>query len=313
MAAQNNNTQAIQTNISVTKKEAEYYKKLTALDPTALPLPQGDGAIRISPFDDYIIFTLYDDTGEDGEMESTPIDLSNVGTLTLVFIGETDEIRIPNWTRVQEVDLAQGQVLFKIDKESSKKILALDNKNFYISTRMEDPSGESDESVLYTGTFLGIADAAQQSLTSKLNDQGLVYSKELAKLNEQIVKLNSQISEMLSLDEEQIAIIQALEASNLTLTNEVATLSEQLGSAQSELALKEAEEAQRVADLQKKKRQQVNALKKKIMVEQSKAKQKSYYKQAATNLQNFNTSSNQVTTGNTQNARSFFDLIRRRR
>ena len=286
---------AVQTNISVTKKEREYYKKFTTLNPTAEPLPQGDGVIRISPFDDYIIFTLFDETGENGELADKPIDLSNVGTLTLVFVGENDEIRIPNFTRVQEVDPSQGQVLFKIDKESSKKILSLDNNNFYISTRMEDESGVSDESVLYTGTFLGLNDAAKQTMTSKLNEQALLYSQELAKLQSEIERLNAQLAEMISLDEEQIATIQALEASNLSLTNEVATLTDKLGSAESELALKEAEEAQALADANKRKREQVAALRKRAQIQASKKVEKRYFKQAANNLQEFNTKRNPVT------------------
>ena len=286
---------AVQTNISVTKKEREYYKKFTTLNPTAEPLPQGDGVIRISPFDDYIIFTLFDETGENGELTDKPIDLSNVGTLTLVFVGENDEIRIPNFTRVQEVDPSQGQVLFRIDKESSKKILSLDNNNFYISTRMEDESGVSDESVLYTGTFLGLTDAAKQTMTSKLNEQALLYSQELAKLQSEIERLNAQLAEMISLDEEQIATIQALEASNLSLTNEVATLTDKLGSAESELALKEAEEAQALADANKKKREQVTAIRKKAQIQTSKKKEKRYFKQAADNLQEFNTKRTPVT------------------
>lgn len=286
---------AVQTNISVTKKEREYYKKFTSLNPTAEPLPQGDGTIRISPFDDYIIFTLFDETGENGELEDKPIDLSNVGTLTLVFIGENDEIRIPNWTQVQNVDLSQGQVLFRIDKENSKKILALDNQNFYISTRMEDESGISDESVLYTGTFLTVQDSARETLTSKINTQALLYAEELSKLNAEIERLNAELSEMITLDEEQIATIQALEASNLALTNEVATLSEQLGNAESEIALKEAQEAQKITEAQKKKRQQVAAIRKVAKSTSSKSKQKRYFQQAASNLQDFNTKRNPVT------------------
>ena len=197
----------VQSNIAVTKKEREYFKKFTSLNPTAEPLPQGEGTIRISPFDDYIIFTLFDETGENGDLADTPIDLSNVGTLTLVFTGANDEIRIPNWTQVQEVDLSQGQVLFKIDKENSKKVLSLDNQNFYISTRMEDENGTSDESVLYVGTFLTVQDEAKQSMTAKFNNQALLYSKELAGLQETIKNLQKQLADMLSLDEEQIALI----------------------------------------------------------------------------------------------------------
>lgn len=285
---------AVQSNISVTKKQREYFKKFTSLNPTAEALPQGDGVIRISPFDDYIIFTLFDETGQDGNLENTPIDLSNVGTLTLVFIGETDEIRIPNWTQVAEVDLAQGQVLFRIDKENSKKILSLDNKNFYISTRMEDESGVSDESVLYTGTFLGIADAAKQTLTAQLNEQALLYAEELAKLKGEIERLNSELAEMIALDEEQIAAIQALKASNISLTNEVAILTEKLGSAESEVALEEAKNAQLREELAKKKRQQVMAIKKVAKSTATKSKQKTFFKQAAKNLENFNTKKNPV-------------------
>lgn len=296
---------AVQTNISITKTQREYYKKLTSLNPSAEPLPQGDGTIRISPFDDYIIFTLFDETGSDGELADTPIDLSNVGTLTLVFVGENDEIRIPNWTQVQEVDLSQGQVLFRIDKDSSKKILALDNNNFYISTRMEDESGISDESVLYTGTFLGLNDAARQTLTDKMNDQALIYAEELAKLKAEIERLNTELAEMLTLDEEQIATIQALEASNLALTNEVATLNEQLGAAESEIALEEAKNAQLRAELLKKKRQQIKAIRRVAKSTSTKSKQKVFFKQAAVNLQEFNTKANPVQSINDIKNRKF--------
>lgn len=283
----------VQSNISVTKKEIEYFKRFTSLNPTTEPLPQGDGVIRISPFDDYIIFTLFDESGEDGELKDTPIDLSNVGVLTLVFVGANDEIRIPNWTQVQEVDLSQGQVLFRISKEDSKKILALDNKNFYVSTRMEDDSGVSDESVLYTGTFLGLTDAAQETLTAKSNNQALLYSQELAKLQVEIERLNAELADMISVDEEQLALIASLEASNLELTNQVATLSEQLGSTESELALKTAQLVAKRTEALKRKRAQIKAIQKRARISQLR-KQASFYKQAAAMNQEFNTTENPV-------------------
>lgn len=286
----------VQSNISVTKKQREYFKRFTSLNPTTEPLPQGDGTIRISPFDDYIIFTIFDETGENGELEDSPIDLSNVGTLTLVFVSGNDEIRIPNWTQVQNIDLSQGQVLFKINKEDSKKILALDNNNFYVSTRMEDESGVSDESVLYTGTFLGLTDAATESFTTKMNAQSLLYSQELAQLQGQIATLKVELSEMLSLDEEQFATIAGLEASNLDLTNEVAILSEELGAAKSEAKLNAARLAVRRAELLKIKRQQIKAIQKRARAASSKAKSKKFYKQAASINQEFNTAANTIST-----------------
>lgn len=281
----------VQSNISVTAPVIEYFKKFTSLNPTAEPLPQGDGTIRISPFDDYIIFTIFDETGEDGEMRDTPIDLSNVGTLTLVFVGENDEIRIPNWTQVLEVDLAQGQVLFRIDRESSKKILALDNQNFYVSTRMEDENGVSDESVLYTGTFLTIQDEAKQTMTAKINEQALLYAQELAALQAKNVSLNNQLSEMLSLDKEQIALIGDLQTNNLELVNEVAALTEELGSTESELVLKTAQLVQKRNEELMRQRQQIAAITMMGQMAQTGAVKQRYFTQAAAMLETYNTSS----------------------
>ncbi len=310
----------IQSNISVTKKEAEYFKRFTSLNPSAEPLPQGDGVIRISPFDDYVIFTLFDETTEikPGSTDSkaiaenpsladsvintadTPIDLSNVGTLTLVFVGENNEIRIPNWTQVQEVDLSQGQVLFRISKEDSKKILALDNQNFYISTRMEDESGVSDESVLYTGTFLTLQDSVQQTMTDKLNQQALLYSKELASKQKIIDDYAADLREMISLDEVQNTTIATLEASNLELANELALLTEKLGATEATIVTKNARRAAQAAETSKKKRSQIKAIQLKS-TKSSGNKQLRYYSQAADLLQEFTTSKNPITPKNLLN------------
>jgi len=271
----------VQTGIAVTKETYEYFKRFTSLNPGAEPLPEGDGTIRISPFDDYIIFTLFDETGSDGELADTPIDLSNVGTLTLVFIGETDEIRIPNWTQVQEVDLSQGQVLFRISKEDSKKILALDNNIFYVSTRMENESGVSDESAIYSGTFLGLQDSIQQNMTDRLNRQAAMYAADMAGKQRIIDNYEAELKEMISLDEDQNSTIAGLEASNLELTNELSLLSEQLGSTESELVMKNAQLAAQAADRLKRKRAQIIAIQKNAMVETTKARQLGFYKQAA--------------------------------
>ena len=163
----------IDTKITVKERQVQYYKKFKNLSVNEEILPQGDGNIRISPFDDYFLFTLYDE--KDGE--NTPIDLSNVGTLFISFIGNNDEIKIPNYTNVEDIDMSAGQVLFRISKENGKKILSLDNKNFYISTAMVSQDGtESDESVVYTGTFSKLTDEAKKSLTSQMDAIAEEYS-----------------------------------------------------------------------------------------------------------------------------------------
>jgi len=303
----------VSTNVSTTKPYQEFFQRFVVLDPNARTLPNGDGTIRISPFDDYIIFTLYDDTvgsvpvdpanqkqenpNEAAAFVNTaesPIDLSNVGTLTLVFVGENDEIRIPNWTQVQNVDLSQGQVLFRIDKESSKKILSLDNNNFYISTRMEDVNGVSDESVLYTGTFLGLTDAAQESMTSKMEAQAALYSDELARLQLQILNYEANQAELLSTIEELNSTIIALENSNIALADQVEVLSNQLGSTEAELAIEESRNAQLRADLARKKKLQVMSLAVRANQAKSKARYRRFFRQSARANQSFNTTKNAI-------------------
>lgn len=294
---------AIQTNQPLTKKESQVYKRFKALSVNEEPLPQGDGTIRISPFDDYVIFTLFDEK----DNENTPIDLSNVGTIFLVFVGANDEIRIPNYTKVLDVDLAGGQVMFKIDKDNSKKILALDNKNFYVSAVMIDPDGESDESVLYTGTFLSYTDSAKKSMTAQQEELTIQYSKEIAALQTTNQSLNERIAELETALEEANVTITALRTSNEELSNEVATLNEELGSTEAELKLQAAKLAQKNAEANAKKQQQILSIKQKAKQAATNAKRKQYYQQAAANMQQFslgatpvtNTSSNSTVTGGT--------------
>lgn len=211
----------IDTKITVKERQVQYYKKFKNLSVNEEILPQGDGNIRISPFDDYFLFTLYDE--KDGE--NTPIDLSNVGTIFISFIGNNDEIKIPNYTNVEDIDMSSGQVLFRISKENGKKILSLDNKNFYISTAMVSQDGtESDESVVYTGTFSKLTDEAKKSLTSQMDAIAEEYSIELSRLQQQNADLQTQVNSLNQTVNEQSVVIDSLNASNEELTNEITEL-----------------------------------------------------------------------------------------
>ena len=283
---------AIDTNIAVTKTQKEYYQKFVNLSVKEEPLPQGDGTIRISPFDDYFLFTLFDEI----EGEDTPIDLSNVGDIFINFIGTTDEIDVKNHTQVAEVDLSQGEVLFKITKSDSKKIIALDNNNFFISTKMISALDDSisDESILYQGIWLAFNDSSRLSLTSKIEEQRIVYSKELAKLKEEIDACNKDNKELINSASEDSLTIQSLQNSNDELTNELALLSADLSSAEIELANRNAKEAQRLAELNKTKKQQIRAIRENAVTAQTGAVKPGFYEQAAKNLQNFTTDANPV-------------------
>jgi hypothetical protein len=283
----------ILTDIAVTKVEAEFYKKFKNLSVNEEPKPQGEGVIRISPFDDYFIFTLYDEI--DGV--DSPIDLSNVGTVYMVFIGNNDEIRIPNYINVQDINMSGGQVLFRIGKDDSQKILALDNRNFYISTMMIDPDGTSDESVVYTGTFLSFEESAKVSISKQLEDARLDFSKQLTVLQSTINDLNLDISRKDSLISEQIAVIDVLKQSNRNLSNEIGILSESLSSIEAERLLNEAKDAQAAEEIVKQNRQQIKSIEEVKMVEQTKSKKKAFFTQAVRQLRSNIPGVNVVTSG----------------
>jgi len=283
----------ILTDIPLSKPEAEFYKKFKNLSVNEGPKPQGEGSIRISPFDDYFIFTLYDEI--DGV--DSPIDLSNVGTIYMVFIGKNDEIRIPNYTNVQDIDMSSGQVLFKIGKNESQKILALDNRNFYISTMMVDPDGSSDESVIYTGTFLSFEESAKVSLTQQLEDARLEYSKQLAELQVTVDRLNQDIGQKDNLIAEQTAVIESLKQSNQNLSNEIGVLSEKISSTEAERLLQEAKDSQKAEEDAKLARQQIRSINQVELADQTKSKKQAFFTQAVKQLRSNIPGVNLVTSG----------------
>lgn len=272
---------SINTNISLTEKESQIYKRFKNLSINETILPQGDGNIKISPFDDYVLFTLYDEiNGED-----VPIDLSNVGKLFLSFIGNNDEIRIPYFTNVEDLNLAGGQVLFRITADDSRKILSLDNNNFYISSVMISPDGSnSDESVIYTGTFSSITEAAKESLTSQIEKERLEFSKELAALETENEELKSQVENLTQTIGELNFTIDTLNKSNSELSNEIDELTKESLSSKIINIQLNAKEAQAQSSKVKKNIQQNKILQKTVS---SKPTPKSVIVNAANNLQKF--------------------------
>jgi hypothetical protein len=276
---------AIETNISLNKTQKEYYQRFVNLSVNEEALPQGDGVIRISPFDDYFIFTIYDEIGN----EDTPVDLSNVGSIFLSFIGSKDEIVIKNHTQVEEVDLSQGEVLFKITKSDSKKILALDNNNFYVSTQMlsETDDSVSDESILYQGIWLSFEDSTRISLTSQIEEQRLEYTIELAKLKDANTLLTEENSALVISAGGDTLSIQTLQASNEELTNEIAVLTSEISSSEQSALLNQAKLAQAEAAAQLRQKQLLAAIRNASKVARTSSSRKSFFRHAAANLENY--------------------------
>lgn len=187
---------------------------------------KGDVCLKLNPFDNYRMFTLYEDWRSD---DRKPIDLSNGQKLYLVFKSKKKEIRIPEYDTVESdynVDKVNGQVLFKISKKNAIDILAMDNKVFYI-TRVYDITDytgskvlSSDEEVLYTGQWKDESANAVDNYTSqiknlmailedrnkqirdlqtanaKLLEQNADFSIKLSDLQDENDKMTSQLSEL---------------------------------------------------------------------------------------------------------------------
>jgi len=281
---------AIQTNISLTQQEKTYFQRFVNLSVNEEALPQGDATMRISPFDDYFLFTLYDEI----DSEDTPIDLSNVGNIFINFIGTSDEINVKNHTQVEEVDLSQGQVLFKITKSDSKKVLALDNNNFYISTKMisEEDDSISDESILYQGTWLAFDTASRVTLTSQIEKQRLEYSIELAKLKQELDTADKTNKLLIQQTQQDDLAIQALTENNNRIIDEISALEEsprdKFAIRKTTNRLRELVQEQRTAQAIGRKaellRQQNQAL---AIIDAGIATNTTFFKQAALNLQQY--------------------------
>ena len=162
---------------------------------------KGDICLKINPFDNFRLFTLYEDWRSD---DRKPIDLSNGQKIYLVFRSKNKEIRIPEYDMIDSdytVDKVNGQVLFKIPKKQAVDILSLDNRVFYITRVYDvtDYTGEkilsSDEEVLYTGQWKAETSNTVDNYTSQLkNLMGIVEdrNKQIKDLQDANVKLMEQ-------------------------------------------------------------------------------------------------------------------------
>jgi hypothetical protein len=119
----------------------------------------GELALRISRFDSYRLFTLYENVNS-GKL----MDVSGNQKYYLVFRSPNKEIRIPEYDPKGffEVDKVNGCILFKITKKNAEDILSLKTggeKIFYIIRTYEetDPFGKvlsvTDEVEVYHGKW----------------------------------------------------------------------------------------------------------------------------------------------------------------
>ena len=192
----------------------------------------GELALRISKFDSYRLFTLYENVRERKVM-----DVSGNQKYYLVFKSPKKEIRIPEYepNGFFEVDKANGCILFKISKKNAEDILSMKTageKIFHIIRVFEerDAYGKvlsvTDEVEVYNGrwgddyafsTFT--TENKVDLLTKSLAVQMDKNATQLNEYKELLEKYNSEISKNSDLEKE-LEAMRAERDSLQTLLNE---------------------------------------------------------------------------------------------
>ena len=155
---------------------------------------RGDVCLEISPFTNYYMLTIYRESNDSSVDDSVPLNLTNLGRVYMSFMSGGEKIRIPNYTLAENVDMANGEVAFRISSEEAERILNFSNHTFYISTVIGDGNASSDETVLYSGQWSDYATAMQTSLTETINS-----------LNGTISDLNIRITNLTETYESRIS------------------------------------------------------------------------------------------------------------
>lgn len=176
----------------------------------------GELALRISRFDSYRLFTLYENVDEKKVMN-----VSGSQKYYLVFRSPNKEIRIPEYDPKGffEVDKVNGCILFKITKKNAEDILSMKTggeKIFHIIRVFEetDPFGKvlsvtdevevyhgkwGDDEVFTTFNTENKVDLLTKSLATQVdkNAQQLKAFNELLEKYNDIVKKNGELEEEL--------------------------------------------------------------------------------------------------------------------
>lgn len=176
---------------------------------TTVVYGKGDICLKLNPFDNYRMFTLYDNWKSD---DRKPLDLSNGQKMYLIFRSKNKEIRIPEMDTIDTsytVDKVNGQVLFKINQKNAVDILAMDTRTFYITRTYEtyDTSGEkvlsSDEEVMYTGLWKEEGTNTIENYTSQIKsltdilEERNTQIKDLQESNAKLIEQNTNFATQL--------------------------------------------------------------------------------------------------------------------
>lgn len=164
---------------------------------------RGDECMEIAPFDNYYMFTLFRESDDGQPDDSVPLDLTNTGSLFLSFADGDNTVRVENYREAENIDAANGEVVFRIGKEDARRILSFSSRTFYVSAMMTDGRTSSDETVLYSGEWVEFSKGMKGSLTDTITSLKNTVLELQAKLQDAVdsyeAKLASAQSEIESL------------------------------------------------------------------------------------------------------------------
>lgn len=167
-------------------------KRVTNLSKNEKVYEQGDGIMKIAPFDNYYLFTIYSELN----LENVPVDLHNMGSFFLTFKDKSSEVKIENFKNTKDVNPTIGQILFRISQEEAEKILSLDTNIFYVTSFLRDENSKSDETVIYSGRFAEYNEANLTSLTDEIEKLKNELDEVKAEKLKNETQLNTQITEL---------------------------------------------------------------------------------------------------------------------
>lgn len=165
--------------------------------------------ITITPFDNYYAFTLF-------SSDRVALDLSDSSSYYLVFIDDSSEVRIKNKIGVEGIDPSKGDVLFKIDSISSRKILSSSGRVFFITSKIVSDDVSSEETVIFEGNWIRYDEEFNFNQLKKISDLEKTIRNLTSQLNnvqiENSTLVNSLRSKISTLQQENIDLRNRIEA-----------------------------------------------------------------------------------------------------
>jgi hypothetical protein len=142
--------------------------------------PQGTNTIFLGAFDNMLKFKVF--TLSPDKKENVSFDMSSfIGNVALAFdTTDGNKLYIDYYNDINLADPSMGEVVFRVDSATAVKILASDDKDYYIINRT------NPETVIYTGKW--------ENITKKTTTQLLSANMQLENLQSKISTAQSKLA-----------------------------------------------------------------------------------------------------------------------